>query len=236
MVRTIRRVPSSPSPTATHHLIFFVTGNPGLISYYDSYLSTLHGLLDAQAGGDKAWHIYGQSMLNFEDDDADDDEKEEKDGAQIRTHPLSLDEQIASIYASLLQQRIPSGPRQGTAYDSVLLIGHSVGTYMILEMLQRRLSNPRSTAATARPNIRAAILLFPTVTHIAHSPSGAKFVALFRIPELPRLAAVLARGLVWVVPAAALKWAIGRATGMPEDGAEVTTRFLQSRMGVWQAL
>ncbi len=35
---------------------------------------------------------------------------------------------------------------------------------------------------------------------------------------------------------AALKWLVGLVTRMPQDAAEVTTGFLKSRMGIWQAL
>jgi len=33
-----------------------------------------------------------------------------------------------------------------------------------------------------------------------------------------------------------LKWLVGVVTGMPSEAAEVTTGFLRSRMGIWQAL
>jgi len=41
---------------------------------------------------------------------------------------------------------------------------------------------------------------------------------------------------VWTVPRGGLKWLVGLVTRMPDDAAEVTTRFLRSRMGIWQAL
>ncbi|PQE13595.1 major facilitator superfamily transporter protein [Rutstroemia sp. NJR-2017a BVV2] len=62
--------PSSSSPT--YNLIFFITGNPGLISYYEPFLSTLHAHLSSS--NTPHYHIFGQSLAGFEthDDIAED--------------------------------------------------------------------------------------------------------------------------------------------------------------------
>lgn len=138
----------------SYHLIYFITGNPGLISYYSSFLRTLHELLSASKDmSSNCFHIHGQSLLGFEGDDD-------------RSVPYDLEDQINFSLKSVEAQSIPSGPLEGQPYASVILIGHSVGSYMLLEVIQRlRKSSPSV-------NIRAGILLFPTVTHIAKSPSG----------------------------------------------------------------
>jgi pimeloyl-ACP methyl ester carboxylesterase len=209
------------NPFATHHLIFFVTGNPGLISYYNNFFRTLHQLLSEGKSKSNAFHIYGESLAGF---------KYSESPSKDTGAPYNLDQQIESRLQCLKDQRIPSGPRKSEAYDSIILIGHSVGTYIILEMLQR-LRNSSSPL-----NIRAGILLFPTVTHLAESPSGLKFKFLFRIPGFVRGASSAANALLWLFPRPALKWLVKVVTGMPEDATEVTTSFLKSDMGIWQAL
>src|SRR6266536_1922617 len=212
--------PISDNPAASYHLIFFITGNPGLISYYKTFLGTLHELLGTRfQRSSHQFHIYGQSLVGFEDSDT-----------PAATFPYSLEDQINFAFRTLQCQAIPSGLRKDQPYDGITLIGHSVGSYILLEILQRL----RQSASP--PNVKAGILLFPTVTHIAQSPSGVKISTLFRIPDFPRKASLVAKGLVWLAPMAALKWLVGLVTRMPQDAAEVTTGFLKSRMGIWQAL
>lgn len=215
--------PTSDSPSASYHLIYFITGNPGLIAYYDTFLKTLHGLLSDNAPSTPnpvVFHIHGQSLAGFEDDSSE----------PIPISPYSLEYQIQKSQKTLEELRIQSGLRKGQFYDSIILIGHSVGSYMLLEIIQRLRKN------SSPLKIRSGILLFPTVTHIAQSPSGVKISTLFRIPEFPRKASIAAKSLVWLAPKRVLKWLVSLVTRMPHEAAEVTTRFLKSRMGIWQAL
>ena len=213
--------PLSENPSSSHHLIYFITGNPGLISYYHTFFQTLHGLLSSSpASISNIYHIHGQSLAGFEDDATN----------PLITTPYSLSDQISLSLSTLQHLRIPAGPKKSQPYTSVILIGHSVGSYILLELINR-LRKPSSPL-----NIKAGILLFPTVTHIAQSPSGIKISTLFKIPDFPRRASFVARNLVSLVPRAALRWLVGLVTGMPDEAAEITTRFLRSRMGIWQAL
>lgn len=212
--------PVSDDSDSSHHLVFFITGNPGLIAYYDTFLKTLQSLLASCFKGSKeVFHIYGQSLAGFED--------EENPPPKV---PYSLEQQITYSLFGLTSQTIPSGPQQGQQYKNIILIGHSVGSYILLEIIQRL------RESGSHINIKAGILLFPTVTHIAASPSGVKISNLFRFPEFPRAASLAAKGLIALAPRSILIWLVGIVTRMPEDAAEVTTRFLKSRMGVWQAL
>lgn len=211
--------PVVDDPTVSYHLIYFITGNPGLIAYYDTFLGTLHELLFAsQDKTSDYFHIHGQSLAGFEGNDPN------------RPVPYNLEDQIIISLKSLESQRIPSGPRHGQLYTSVVLIGHSVGSYILLEIIQRLRKNSSSI------NIRAGILLFPTVTHIAQSPSGIKINTLFRIPNFAQKASSVANAIVSLTPRPWLKRLVWLVTGMPNDAAEVTTRFLTSKMGIWQAL
>jgi len=112
----------------------------------------------------------------------------------------------------------------------MILIGHSVGTFILLEVLQRL----RKSASPI--NVKAGILLMPTVMDLAESSSGLKLSRLFRIPGFARGVSLAAKLLLWPIPKSAVKWLVGSILGMPDEGAEATARFLKSRMGVWQAL
>lgn len=213
--------PISENPSASHHLVYFITGNPGLISYYQTFLQTLHELFTSSITSTQdIFHIYGQSLAGFEDDET----------TPFRTHPYNLSDQISHSLTTLQSLALLSGAKKPQPYTSIILIGHSVGSYILLELIThlRKSSSPLT--------IKAGILLFPTVTHIAQSPSGVKISTLFKIPDFPRRASFLARNLVSLVPRPWLKWSVGVVTGMPDAAAEVTTRFLKSRMGIWQAL
>lgn len=164
-------------------------------------------------------HIYGQSLARFEDT-----------AGPVPTSPYSLEEQIQHLLASLEEKRIPSGPRKGEAFDSVVLMGHSVGSYILLELIQR------SRKSNLKLKIKAGILLFPTITHISQSPSGVKITKLFRLPDFPRRASIAAKTLISLIPNAILIPLVRLVTGMPSAGADVTARFLKSRIGIWQAL
>jgi hypothetical protein len=211
--------PVVDDPAASYHLIYFITGNPGLIAYYNTFLNTLHELLFASKDkSSNLFHIHGQSLAGFEGIDED------------RSVPYDLEDQITFSQKSLEAQRIPSGPLQGQSYASIILVGHSVGSYILLEIIQRL------RKSSSPINIQAGILLFPTVTHIAQSPSGIKISTLFRIPNFAQRASYVANALVSLTPRSILKRLVRLIAGMPSDAAEVTTKFLTSKMGIWQAL
>lgn len=106
----------------------------------------------------------------------------------------------------------------------------ALGAYILLEIIQRLKSR------NSPIEIKAGILLFPTVTHISQSSSGVKISWLFKISDFPRKASAVAKALVSCIPFLGLKWIVGKFTGMPDEAASVTTIFLKSRMGIWQAL
>jgi len=213
--------PYSGDPSASHHLIYFITGNPGLISYYSTFFQTLHELLSSSTiSNSNIFHIHGQSLAGFEDDLS----------KPFRATPYSLEDQISLSLSTLRDFKIPSGPKKSQSYTSVILIGHSVGSYILLELINRLRKFSSSL------NIKAGILLFPTVTHISQSPNGIKISTLFKIPDFPRRASFVARNLVSVLPRSWLRWLVKTVTRMPNEAAEVTTGFLRSRMGIWQAL
>jgi pimeloyl-ACP methyl ester carboxylesterase len=221
----ISHTPTSSDPTVPHYLLYFITGNPGLVGYYTNFFKTLHELLSGtgKSPASNVFHIYGQSLAGFEEDE------KFLDGPHSTT-PYSLEDQIRISLRTIEELKIPDGPRQGQDYDSVILMGHSVGSYILLEVIQRL------KKLDSKVKIKAGILLFPTITHIAQSPSGVKINLLFRIPGFAKYAAMVGKNLVRIIPRSTMKWLIRAVASMPDDAAEVTLKFLRSRMGIWQAL
>ncbi|CAJ2510529.1 Uu.00g133380.m01.CDS01 [Anthostomella pinea] len=208
-------------------LIFFITGNPGLIDYYALFLSTLSELIRDSASLQKTarFHIYGQDLAGFNDSD--------HEPFTAHRKPHDLETQIQHTLKALKNIRIEDGPRQGQPYDDVLLAGHSVGTYIALELCHRVLKDPGLAPSL---NLGSGILLFPTIHHISSSPSGRKLDLLRRIPILGDNAYRIAQGFLHLLPRRGLHWIVRRVMGFPVHAAEVTTRWLKSRDGVWQAL
>ncbi|KAI1407690.1 hypothetical protein F5Y13DRAFT_174421 [Hypoxylon sp. FL1857] len=207
-------------------LIFFISGNPGLIDYYEPFLSALRRAIDEiESLQNTRFQIYGQDLAGFNDDD------HEPFTAQRKPHDLEY--QIQHTLATLSRLRVESGPRVGRPYDEVLLIGHSVGAYIALELFHRLLRVQDSAPGL---NLTSGILLFPTIHHISSSPSGRKLDLLRRTPVLGDNAYRVAQTFLHLVPQSILHWIVNSAMGFPAHAAGVTTRWLKSRDGVWQAL
>ncbi|KAJ8065291.1 hypothetical protein OCU04_005989 [Sclerotinia nivalis] len=167
------------------------------------------------------FHIFGQSLAGFETDDAPSDSSNQS--------PYSLEQQIDLVHDCLLEQ-ISGSP---VPYQNVILIGHSVGSYILLETLTKLIAPSTVPSISA---VLSGILLFPTVTHISHSPSGTKLTPLMSIPNFPVLASFTAKILLYCAPNVVLDFLVKKITGMPEEAAKVTTSFLRSKNGIWQAL
>lgn len=201
-------------------LIFFITGNPGLIEFYTNYLNTLHSLLlPGSNASQNQIHIYGQSMAGFSDDQT-----------SLKGVPYSLEDQIQILESSLNNLCTSSETQDAPAYDNVVLIGHSVGSYILLELIRRVRKSPSTIA------IDAGILLFPTVTHIAQSPSGIKISRLFQWRDSPRRVGRTLQRIFSLLPRVVVSWLVRTVTGMSRDFTAVVTKFLVSKIGIWQAL
>ena len=97
------------------YLVFFVAGNPGLISYYQPFLTKLHSLRAASSPAAR-FHICGHSYRGFEISPE----------AEHLTKPVSLEEQI-KYQESLLYEHVERHTEVAGSPPKVILIGHSVG-------------------------------------------------------------------------------------------------------------
>lgn len=288
----------------TLNVVFFITGNPGLIAYYRPFLSLLVEGLEKRDSPRKQVVVAGFSLGGFEvDGDGDGDpraakqdskgenEAEDKeDGGAVedlphpQAHPYhenrlyTLRDQIELSYARL--ENLISRLRRDYDHDpsaaaldldavkeqkyedsvplsatssvrlKVILIGHSVGAYIALELVRlrherhQRAAQPQPKAVPWPWTVSSCILLTPTIIDIHASPSGKLATPLLTsIPLfsalLPTLAHTLLRSVL--VPALPLTWLrrlVQRATGMRagSHGLDATMRFLLSPRGVRQAL
>jgi hypothetical protein len=207
-------------------LIYFVPGNPGLVEYYADYLRCLRGLLDAkEANHNTVYDIHGRNLLGFKD----------ADHAPFGpgNDPYDLEGQIRGLYEQVASMRTEDENGKPKPYDAVILTGHSVGTYISVEVFHRHLRDP---SHAPHLNLQHGFLLFPTLTDIALSPSGTKATALLGVPLLEDNAHRLAKLFLAMLPEPALRAFVRRWMGFSPQTAAVTTEWLKSRDGVWQAI
>lgn len=159
---------SASKKPSTRYLVFFITGNPGLVEYYRTFLTHLYALLSSSASLQDAGaevHIYGRSLGGYEvnGDYGDVVHNEAPRGLE----PLGLKAQTDFVREHLAKVVKDLGRDQDESSDwRVILVGHSVGTYIMLEIIER--------LKRAGPNIVGGVCLMPTVVDIAKSSSGTK--------------------------------------------------------------
>ncbi|KAJ1328875.1 Lipid-droplet associated hydrolase [Microdochium nivale] len=214
------------------------------------------------------FHIYGQDLAGFSDADHDVPFSAPTNPPrdlefQIRNSQQTLQDLCIDRRDGTLQRKAVPGPTStaktpGTSSSptsvsdedhnastndtipltDIVIIGHSVGSYIALELFHRNLAARRD--ASSLPPIpalpRSAILLFPTITHIAQSPSGQKLNLLRQLPLVGPNLYRLARFALALVPQPAVSWIVRRLLGHPPHMAAVLVPWLKSRDGVWQAL
>ncbi|KAK9783408.1 putative AB hydrolase-1 domain-containing protein [Seiridium cardinale] len=207
-------------------LIFFISGNPGLIDYYTPFFESLRSLIDATPGlNSTRFHIYGQDLAGFNDEDHKPFDSQEP--------PRDVEYQVKNSLDVISSLRIESGSKKDKPFDDVILAGHSVGTYIGLQIFHRLLKDP---SLAPHLHLKAGILLFPTIEHISHSRQGRQLDLLRRTPVLGPNAHTIAQGFLRLWPYSALYGFVNKILGFPPHAATVTTKFLKSRDGVWQAL
>lgn len=154
---------------ARTYIIYFITGNPGLIEYYRTFLTHLYGLLtrNTASNRDVEFQVYGRSLSGFE-----------MNNHEINTMkwhkipPYGLQDQIRHAedeLADLVEDVSDDGQRD----VRVIVMGHSVGSYIALEII-RRLRAHGMAGEDYATRIIGGIGLFPTVMEIVRSESGQK--------------------------------------------------------------
>ncbi|EXJ62874.1 hypothetical protein A1O7_03316 [Cladophialophora yegresii CBS 114405] len=310
--RRCRSRPRSRSALKSQlRLVFFITGNPGLVAYYHPFLSFVvrdlteqkrERCADADAdvvvvvgmslggfdvrsthgthGGEGARKRRGggAGAGSYSKADSHPGSRSRSDSASLHEweeqrllYPatfkrgggklFTLRDQVDLSYARVedLVDRIQHEQDGQPVEVDVVLMGHSVGAYICLEVVRLwherhtagqdiQTSSNTSTPAKVTLSSRSAplwsptacILLTPTIQDIHLSPSGLIATPLLtNLPFLPFLAQILVRSvLLRLVPASWFAALVSRVTGMQpgSHGLEATLVFLRSEEGVEQAL
>ena len=158
--------PIDEASNSQDYLIFLIGGNPGYISYYEPFLSTLYAHLSKSSLSEPArFYIFANSLAGFDND--------ELAGGKRASGPVGLKEQIRNsenlIYGQIGLHR-KAKPSEDT-FPKVILIGHSVGAYILLEIIRRHKQRIEEQGEEDFDLI-GGILLFPTIVNIARSPMG----------------------------------------------------------------
>lgn len=213
--------------TVQEYLIFLIPGNPGLIPFYDPFLSTLHDLLqDSPALQSAKFHICGHSFAGFEAVAED-----------VRNPPplAGLQKQIEYV-DNLLYSRVDEiRQKAGGQTPKVILMGHSVGAYILLEIIRRHPARIQRDGSQDFDLI-GGILLFPTITHIARSPSGVVASTLLSIPGSAHIASAIVKALIYFIPSGLLYYLVRLIMRFPDHAARTTTAFIKSPTGIKQSL
>ncbi|PLB53649.1 hypothetical protein P170DRAFT_1451 [Aspergillus steynii IBT 23096] len=236
--------PSEPSEAPL--IVYFITGNPGLIGYYHTFLSLLSEKTKSSFIGqdkERSFQIYGHSLAGFELPEPE--QKEQK--PESEPHYYDLEEQIRFAQSKIhdfavdrtngIDHLSPPSDTAPPTRPKVILIGHSVGAYIAMEVLRRHREGSKSDFPVDFDVIGGA-MLFPTIVDIAKSPSGQKLTKLLSIiPQLALVAGIFVRILTALVPASILRSLIRiYMPSAPDTMVDTTAGFLKSKRGVQQAL
>lgn len=220
--------------TKSTYIVFFVTGNPGLVEYYRSFLTHLYALLSSSSTNSSRqahYQVYGRSLSGFE---VDGEHNANNDSNGTENPPYSLQDQIHRTEKAL-QDVVKAAVSKGISQPRVILIGHSVGSYILLELVRR--SRARLlTEPDEYVHIVGGICLFPTVTHIAKSRSGRRGGWLLRRSHFALTASIFVKFILFAIPTAIVRLLIQVFMSFPKDAASVTAAFVKSKHGVRQAL
>jgi hypothetical protein len=173
---TLYPVTSSESHPSKQILVYFVTGNPGLISYYSDFVKTVQSNLSKLSVPQKS-NLYQDSNIIFHGASLDGFEVTRPSDPDLK-FPLSLPQQISRVKKNVERKVAELFSAQGKSAEDnepmpVVLMGHSVGAYILLEVIaqwQADQQDGKSKDSIWRPV--AGINLFPTVTEIAKSEKG----------------------------------------------------------------
>ncbi|KAF1851105.1 uncharacterized protein K460DRAFT_302907 [Cucurbitaria berberidis CBS 394.84] len=213
------------------YIIYFLTGNPGLVEYYRTFLTHLYGLLsrDTASSRDVEFQVYGRSFSGFEMNTSD-----IKTMKWRKQPPYGLQDQIRHAEEDVVEV-VEEAKEQGARDVRVVLVGHSVGSYISLEII-RRLRAHGMAGEDFDTKIVGAVGLFPTVVDIARSESGMKASPFLKNSNFATFASILVSFLTCFLPVSLIAMLVAKFMDFPEDAAHTTASFVKSPFGIQQAL
>ncbi|KAM9067073.1 lipid droplet-associated hydrolase isoform 1-T1 [Sarcophilus harrisii] len=142
---------NTEDPKAPKLLILIIPGNPGIPAFYAEFLKALYLSLEKRYpvwAISHAGHISAPSGARVREESPEDPSSKTPDDA------FGLEGQVEHKLA-FLRKCVPSSLR-------LVIISHSVGSYILLEMMKRGPQLP----------VLRSLLLFPTIERMAASPNG----------------------------------------------------------------
>ncbi|KAJ3554645.1 hypothetical protein NM688_g2999 [Phlebia brevispora] len=128
--------------------LIFIPGNPGIVEFYTPFLTALHEKSDERLCVLAHAHVGHTEGLH-----------------------KTYDSPTAITLASQVEAIVEVVDAVKTSYTNIVIIGHSVGSWLVLQALK------------AREDVTdSAFLLFPTIAHIVKTPNGRQLSWLFRRP------------------------------------------------------
>ncbi|ORY95012.1 hypothetical protein BCR43DRAFT_565208 [Syncephalastrum racemosum] len=180
-----------PAKKEPKTLLLFIPGNPGLVDYYTEFLEEIY------QSSDPHLEIYGVSHLGH---------------APPQDKLYSLQDQIDHKLDCL-------DALHAEHHESVILMGHSIGSYIAAEVLKHR----------PQYNITRLLALFPTLREIALTPNGVSISRMLKYIPAWALAGA-ASALNYTITAPLRQRLICRLTGQSPFAAGVTANaFLQGQ-------
>lgn len=147
-----------------------------MIEYYRTFLTHLYALLAASNLASKTeFRVFGRSLSGFEVHSQEQEDEagriQSKDGGM--GPPYGLQAQIVHAEKAL-EDLIRGDQENGADNARVVLMGHSVEAYMLLEIIRR---TREKVLKDKNSGVRIAdgVSLFPTVTYFATSRNGKKY-------------------------------------------------------------
>lgn len=177
-VASIPATISSSNPTSKSgrhkYLIFFVPGNPSLVEYYRTFLTHLHALLSSSSFEEFCEiRIFGETLAGFEC------------GSNVprvsksESLPFGVEEQIHFAETLLMRnvKRLAAENEDGAEWN-VILMGHSFGSFVLLEIIRRFREKLRveNNKTGSKIKIISGICMFPVILNLAGSPRATKLM------------------------------------------------------------
>jgi pimeloyl-ACP methyl ester carboxylesterase len=238
-----------PPLTATQnspYVVYMLPGNPCIMTYYQPFLSTLFTLLnEALAPLHFAAHVGGYTPPGFRLLPGP------IDGVAL---PASLQAQIGYaeqlIEGAVNKHVLSENGSANTIRPKVILVAHSIGTYMTLEILRRYKDGHNRLSQI---DIIGAVLLCPTVVNITGSKNDEKANVCYlfnnhlyhrlitvqfftRISAFPTLLGALVKILTFMIPLSVIAWIARVFARVPAHVAQAFAEFLKGPCAVQQTL
>jgi pimeloyl-ACP methyl ester carboxylesterase len=123
--------PASTGITSDQYMVYMIPGNPCIMTYYRLFLSTLSKLLDeALAPRELTAHVGGYTLPGF---------RLKRGILDDMKLPTSLACQVRNVEAQIrvaIREKVECDARSGR--PKVILVAHSIGTYITHEILRRQ--------------------------------------------------------------------------------------------------